>query len=55
MALHGPHLNGALNTVQHHDMHHRFPNVHFSLYMTHWDRWMGTEHPMYTQLREKMR
>lgn len=37
----------ALNTVMHHDMHHRFPNVHFSLYMTHWDRWMGTEHKHY--------
>ena len=29
----------ALNTVRHHDMHHRFPNKHFSLYFTHWDRW----------------
>jgi lathosterol oxidase len=28
----------ALNTVRHHDMHHRFPNRHFSLYFTHWDR-----------------
>lgn len=38
---------GALNTVRHHDMHHRFPNRHFSLYFTHWDRWMGTEHASY--------
>lgn len=30
---------GALNTVQHHDMHHRFPSKHFSLYFTHWDRY----------------
>ena len=37
----------ALNTVQHHDMHHRFPTRHFSLYFTHWDRWCGTEHPGY--------
>ena len=37
----------ALNTVRHHDMHHRFPRTHFSLYMTHWDRWCGTEHPAY--------
>ena len=29
---------GALNTVQHHDMHHRYPSKHFSLYFTHWDR-----------------
>ena len=38
-----------LNTVRHHDMHHRFPHVHFSLYMTHWDKLMGTEHPDYYQ------
>jgi hypothetical protein len=37
----------GLNTVQHHDMHHRFPTKHFSLYFTHWDRWMGTLHPKY--------
>lgn len=37
----------ALNTVRHHDMHHRFPTRHFSLYFTHWDRWCGTEHPAY--------
>lgn len=43
----------ALNTVQHHDMHHRNPKVHFSLYMTHWDRLMGTEHPEYTQRVDK--
>lgn len=37
----------ALNTVQHHDMHHRYPTKHFSLYFTHWDRLMGTLHPKY--------
>jgi sterol desaturase/sphingolipid hydroxylase (fatty acid hydroxylase superfamily) len=35
------------NTVQHHDLHHRFPNRHFSLYFTHWDRWCGTLHEAY--------
>ena len=39
----------ALNTVRHHDMHHRFPARHFSLYFTHWDRWCGTEHPGYAR------
>ena len=43
----GKDLSGALNTVQHHDMHHRYPTRHFSLYFTHWDRWCGTEHPAY--------
>ncbi len=43
----------ALNTVRHHDMHHRFPNVHFSLYMTHWDRLMGTEHKGYRDAVEE--
>lgn len=33
--------------VRHHDYHHRYPRHHFSLYMTHWDRWCGTEHPHY--------
>ena len=42
-------LSGALNTVQHHDLHHRFPTRHFSLYFTHWDRWCGTEHPAYCE------
>ena len=42
-------LSGALNTVQHHDMHHRYPTRHFSLYFTHWDRWCGTEHPAYCE------
>ncbi|KAG2438498.1 hypothetical protein HXX76_005049 [Chlamydomonas incerta] len=37
----------ALNTVQHHDMHHRYPTKHFSLYFTHWDRLCGTLHPAY--------
>ncbi|KDD75539.1 hypothetical protein H632_c629p0 [Helicosporidium sp. ATCC 50920] len=36
-----------LNTVRHHDMHHRHPAYHFSLYFTHWDRLCGTEHPDY--------
>ncbi len=40
-------LRGGLNTVRHHDMHHRFPTRHFSLYFTHWDRWCGTEHVDY--------
>lgn len=43
----------CLNTVRHHDMHHRFPNVHFSLYMTHWDRLMGTEHKGYSDAVEQ--
>lgn len=43
----GARPSGGLNTVQHHDMHHRHPKVHFSLYMTHWDRLMKTEHPGY--------
>lgn len=37
----------ALNTVAHHDLHHRYPGCHFSLYFTHWDRWCGTQHAAY--------
>jgi sterol desaturase/sphingolipid hydroxylase (fatty acid hydroxylase superfamily) len=42
--------NRWLNTVQHHDLHHSFPGRHFSLYFTHWDRWMGTMHESYDAL-----
>lgn len=37
----------GFNTVQHHDMHHRYPAKHFSLYFTHWDRICGTLHAAY--------
>lgn len=40
----------ALNTVQHHDWHHRFPTRHFSLYFTHWDRWCNTLHEEYDRV-----
>lgn len=40
------HYSG-FNTVQHHDLHHRYPAKHFSLYFTHWDRLCGTLHPKY--------
>uniref|UniRef100_A0A7S1SZN5 Fatty acid hydroxylase domain-containing protein n=1 Tax=Tetraselmis chuii TaxID=63592 RepID=A0A7S1SZN5_9CHLO len=49
-------LNGTgkqckgLNTVMHHDMHHRYPTKHFSLYFTHWDRWCKTLHESYDAL-----
>ena len=47
LAFTGTRPNNVLNTVRHHDMHHRYPCSHFSLYMTHWDRLCGTEHPSY--------
>lgn len=39
----------GVNTVQHHDLHHRFPSRHFSLYFTHWDRICGTMVPGYDE------
>ena len=42
----------GLNTVLHHDLHHRFPRGHFSLYFTHWDRWMGTMHRDYDAMAD---
>eukprot|EP01025_Chloroclados_australasicus_P053070 TRINITY_DN6208_c1_g3_i1.p1 TRINITY_DN6208_c1_g3~~TRINITY_DN6208_c1_g3_i1.p1 ORF type:complete len:319 (-),score=15.95 TRINITY_DN6208_c1_g3_i1:391-1299(-) len=45
--VYGLKANPWVNTVQHHDMHHKSPKHHFSLYFTHWDRWMGTIHPKY--------
>lgn len=34
----------------HHALHHRNPGVHYGLYFTFWDRWLGSEHPGYLQL-----
>ncbi len=47
--LAGPRGWRGINTVQHHDMHHRFPTKHFSLYFTHWDRICGTLYPGYDE------
>lgn len=38
------------NTATHHDMHHRYGRGNYSLYFNLWDRWMGTNHPMYPEL-----
>lgn len=40
-------LFGWLTTVTHHDLHHAQAGWNYGLYFTHWDRWMGTEHPDY--------
>jgi hypothetical protein len=49
LAAAGPSGWRGINTVQHHDMHHRFPTRHFSLYFTHWDRLCGTLYPGYDE------
>ena len=36
-----------LTTTVHHDLHHRRAGYNFGLYFTWWDRWMGTEDPIY--------
>jgi sterol desaturase/sphingolipid hydroxylase (fatty acid hydroxylase superfamily) len=36
-----------LTTTTHHDLHHENAGYNFGLYFTWWDRWMGTEHPLY--------
>lgn len=38
----------------HHDLHHRFMNVHFGLYFTASDRWWGTELPVNSQKTRKL-
>ncbi|MBO9714646.1 sterol desaturase family protein [Sphingomonas sp.] len=38
---------GWLTTTTHHDLHHSQGRYNFGLYFTWWDRWMGTEHPLY--------
>jgi len=46
--LRGNALAPGLNTVLHHELHHKQPQGHFSLYFTHWDRLCGTEHRGYS-------
>jgi sterol desaturase/sphingolipid hydroxylase (fatty acid hydroxylase superfamily) len=43
----GTPLFDFFTTVTHHDLHHAHARWNFGLYFTHWDRWMGTEHPHY--------
>lgn len=38
-----------LTTTTHHDLHHSEGRHNFGLYFTWWDRWMGTEHPLYKE------
>ena len=40
-----PAVRKAINDVHHHDIHHRYPGYHYSLYFTHWDALLGTLHP----------
>ncbi len=44
---HGTPLFDWLTTTTHHDLHHAHGRWNFGFYFTHWDRWMGTEHPQY--------
>lgn len=39
-----------LTTTTHHDLHHADGRWNFGFYFTHWDRWMGTEHPQYHEI-----
>ncbi len=39
-----------LTTTTHHDLHHGNARWNFGFYFTHWDRWMGTEHPQYHEI-----
>ena len=36
-----------MTTVTHHDLHHAQAGWNYGLYFTWWDRFMGTEHPLY--------
>ena len=43
----------ALNDVHHHDIHHRYPGYHYSLYFTHWDALLGTLHPEWVKKSQR--
>ena len=34
-----------MQTSTHHNLHHEKFRGNYSIYFTHWDRWMGTQHP----------
>lgn len=38
-----------LNSSTHHNMHHKYSRYNYGLYFNLWDRWMGTNHPKYTE------
>lgn len=43
-------LTRWINTTVHHDLHHNGGfNTNYGLYFTWWDKWMGTEHPVYRE------
>ncbi|HRI59360.1 MAG TPA: DUF2147 domain-containing protein [Saprospiraceae bacterium] len=41
-------------TTTHHDLHHKHFNHNYGLYFTWWDRWFGTEYPMYRETFEEV-
>jgi sterol desaturase/sphingolipid hydroxylase (fatty acid hydroxylase superfamily) len=45
----GKPLLDFMTTTVHHDLHHRRAGTNFGLYFTWWDRWCGTEDPLYHQ------
>ena len=38
-----------LNTATHHGMHHGEFNCNYGFYFNSWDRWLGTNHPLYEE------
>lgn len=45
---------GVINTSVYHNLHHSKFKGNYSLYFRHWDRWMGTEHPEYEELYDRV-
>jgi sterol desaturase/sphingolipid hydroxylase (fatty acid hydroxylase superfamily) len=46
-SVRGRPLLDFMTTTVHHDLHHRRAGTNFGLYFTWWDRWCGTEDPIY--------
>ena len=42
----------CFTTTTHHDLHHSHQKWNYGLYFTWWDRWMGTEYPLYREVFE---
>ncbi|HFA49015.1 MAG TPA: sterol desaturase family protein, partial [Bacteroidetes bacterium] len=48
-------LTWWLNTSTHHNLHHQRAGCNFGLYFNFWDKMMGTNHPDYHEIFDKIK
>jgi Delta7-sterol 5-desaturase len=47
-------LFSIVASATYHNLHHEKYNCNYGLYFRWWDKWMGTEHPEYTETYDKV-